>query len=694
MATRELIDIILRLRKEGTGIRDTADELKGIDKAAKKAKGGVDALEKSWKKGVAVAGSVAAAFYTLKKAYDFGKEGAAIAQTADSFDRLMASMGAGPGVLQGLRDASLGTVDDMTLMSSTMTLLAGTSQTLGMAMVDAAPRLMEIAKAANKLNPALGDTAFMYQSIATGVKRAQPLILDNLGLTIKVGDANAAYAKQLGKTVEQLTAEEKQVALLNATLEAGDRMIQQVGGSTEAAGDTYAQLETTVKNVTDGLKAEFEPVVRIVVDVLNEWADTAFKADDRVRKLGDGLRESGASYDYYVLQVLDAAVAEKQLTERSAEALKQHLLFGAGLDETDPKLGRFAGATEKVMIKLGLMTEAEWDAIRAGRELDTTHEDIKLGLIELEEVSYQAGSAHENLRDEVDRAVLAFDKGKIAAETLAEQERNAAAAADEFKASLDLLHFAMRDEFSDALAEMMNEMEGGRRVFENGTITLEAYNEGLRKSTEYFREQTNAIIYNIAEKQILDALEKGLIEDVNKSGTAYDEATEALWAMGHQMGLLDEATLALMQATQEQTSAFIAGKATADDLAGGLGALAGNMAGAAAEGGDLKAIIDSLQSKTITITTNFTATGHPAGGDFGTGPGFQHGGQFLVRGPAGPDRVPVNFMATRGEVVTVTPVGGMAPPNPAVTNNFNLNVSAAQSSQGIIRDFNIMQSMV
>ena len=121
---RELVDIILRIMKEGTGGRDVADELKGIDKATKKADDGFKGLQKSWKKFAAAGASVAGALYTLKKAYDFGKEGAAILQTRDSFDRLMASMGAGPDVLQRLQAASRGTVDDMTLMSSTMTLLA------------------------------------------------------------------------------------------------------------------------------------------------------------------------------------------------------------------------------------------------------------------------------------------------------------------------------------------------------------------------------------------------------------------------------------------------------------------------------------------------------------------------------------------------------------------------------------------
>jgi len=51
----------------------------------------------------------------------------------------------------------------------------------------------------------------------------------------------------------------------------------------------------------------------------------------------------------------------------------------------------------------------------------------------------------------------------------------------------------------------------------------------------------------------------------------------------------------------------------------------------------------------------------------GTGKGkpaedwYQAGGQFTVNGPPGIDSVPVSFMATRGEVVTVTPRGGITP---------------------------------
>lgn len=56
--------------------------------------------------------------------------------------------------------------------------------------------------------------------------------------------------------------------------------------------------------------------------------------------------------------------------------------------------------------------------------------------------------------------------------------------------------------------------------------------------------------------------------------------------------------------------------------------------------------------KYIKIVTEFETTGTPMG------PGmYQHGGSFTVKGPPGPDRVPVGFWATAGERVTITPAG-------------------------------------
>jgi hypothetical protein len=120
----------------------------------------------------------------------------------------------------------------------------------------------------------------MYESIALGIKRASPMILDNLGLTIKIGDANETMAEQLGKSVEELTAEEKQMALLNATLEAGDKLIAQVGGTTESATDDIARMETSVLNLKDAIAEGLSPAVSRAAGGIAEFLNTQMDANE------------------------------------------------------------------------------------------------------------------------------------------------------------------------------------------------------------------------------------------------------------------------------------------------------------------------------------------------------------------------------------------------------------------------------
>jgi hypothetical protein len=65
----------------------------------------------------------------------------------------------------------------------------------------------------------------------------------------------------------------------------------------------------------------------------------------------------------------------------------------------------------------------------------------------------------------------------------------------------------------------------------------------------------------------------------------------------------------------------------------------------------------------------------------GTGVGgAQYGGQWKVKGPSGVDKVPVSFMATAGEVVTVTPVGKPAPKTPGYQHGGQFTVPGTGAS--------------
>lgn len=300
---------------------------------------------------------------TFKKAFDLARAGAAIDQTKESFDRLVTSLGQGPELLDELRQAARGTVDDMTLMSSVMTLVAGAGPNLAAALLKQTPALLEIAKAANKLNPALGDTAFFFESITTGIKRAQPLILDNLGLTIKVGAANKAMAEKLGKSVDALTAEEKAMAILNDTMRAGGVIIDQVGGSTEALTDPFDQLSAQIKNLTDDAKSW-------LANGLLPWFEILKGLEPVLEDHHANVLKNAESYNEYRIEMERAAEAAGKIAITQEELEQRSEILGRDLSGLKDFFIILSASEREAALKTTALTDEFIDAHKQVRGLE------------------------------------------------------------------------------------------------------------------------------------------------------------------------------------------------------------------------------------------------------------------------------------------------------------------------------------
>ncbi len=271
---------------------------------------------------------------TFKKAFDLSREGANLNQLRDSFELMNQEVFKTPGLLDNMSAAARGTIKEADLMAGLLKLTAGASDELAGKLAANAPQLLEIAKASNKLNPQLGDTAFLYDSIATGIKRASPLILDNLGIVVKVGEANEKYAQQLGKTVEALTAEEKQVALLNAVLESGDQLIQQVGGNVDSQADAWARLEVKVGESTDAFKQHLAEGLLPWVQLINGDFSKAIQ-DVEARNLA--MAEATGDYTKAQTRTIEGEQKVMESIGRTAGSFEeyQQMLHAAGVHTFD-----------------------------------------------------------------------------------------------------------------------------------------------------------------------------------------------------------------------------------------------------------------------------------------------------------------------------------------------------------------------
>lgn len=146
------------------------------------------------------------------------------------------------GMLQSLRTATKGMVSDFELMKgSNKALLLGlpvTEESMG-----------ELAAAATSLGRAMGmDATKSLDDLITALGRSSPMILDNLGLSVKLGEANEAYAAKLGKTVEAMTDAEKKMAFYEAAMEAARKKTAELGDQTKTLGEILTTMWTSVEN--------------------------------------------------------------------------------------------------------------------------------------------------------------------------------------------------------------------------------------------------------------------------------------------------------------------------------------------------------------------------------------------------------------------------------------------------------------
>lgn len=552
------IQVLARnLAKEA--LKQAQDDLKGIGEAAKKSseegekgskKFGVSLTE--LKSGIDLAvGGLKTLAEVGKAAFDFAEAGAVVNQTTASF--------AGMGVsLDTLRAAARGTVDDMTLMSSTLTLVAGAGPAMQGALAEAAPKLLEMAKAANKLNPTLGDTTFLYQSIATAAKRQSVQIADNLGIVVNQAQAYETYATSVGKAVTELSAEEKQLAFLNALLESGNVLLEQAGNSTESAADGYARLKTEVANATADMQAAADTGLSPFINRTADFIEAS-------RAVGTNMWSMAGSIQYVqtALTGTSATVAEYNARLEAQEtAEKRNILtaqayvaaYGTVKTETYASLdasnlySQALAVSEAVSAaaaqKSYALAEAQRAAAQAAQEAQSAFLEGAAALGEY--------STAQVAQQQIDALRVAMEQGKLAPEEFAAAQQNV------------LVGFGL---LTDAEIAAQSRLDALTQLYTSGAITAQEY------ATQ-----------SLVTKQALDTVTAAESAAAQKAAELADKNTTA------------------KQKAAELAAQLETAKGTLYSTSGSLGSVANAAATASGEVETLRQKIAMLQDKIVTVT--------------------------------------------------------------------------------------------
>jgi hypothetical protein len=348
------VEIIIKTIDQSTG--QTAKAATGLEKFAK----GIS-------KAKDIALSAAPAIATMYKAFDFAEQGTKIKDLRNSFEGLGFN-------INELREAARGTVSDFDLMASANKLVAGTTGELKDAMSAAAPALLEVARAAVKLDPTIGSVAFVYESLAKGIKKNQPLLIDNANIAVKVGQANEKMAEQLGKSVSELTEEEKAIALLNDTLRAGDALMEQVGGTADSNADAFGRLRAEVQNAATDFKEWLGEGISPIVGGF-------FDMKDAGEELNDELIRSSDTLDEYLDKWAELTPAQKigvqgmVATTEEAFRMRKEMMEAANAIEQVAEAGK-----EVSNIRVGFDFEAAGTASAVESQMQSMFDKLEFSL--------------------------------------------------------------------------------------------------------------------------------------------------------------------------------------------------------------------------------------------------------------------------------------------------------------------------
>lgn len=371
-------DITIKIRVDDDGVarvfNEAGDEAAKFGKKSEKAASGLTAFKGAALAASAAVVSVGASMKVLVDLLDRAQE---IEGVSAGFTNLQGGAAAAQATLEGLQDATKGLVSDFDLMQQ-----ANQAVLLGLP----TEGMDELAEAATKLGAATGRTAKeALGDLITGLGRASPLILDNLGITIKASEAQEIYAASVNKTVKQLTEEEKAQAFRFAAMEKIRSKSAELSEVQETGAVALTRARTAWTNLIDTLATAASQAESVTaafnalafsIDSITDLISGKLFNDIELAKLEGELRAVNKEMQLTGVATKDAAIRYFELDERATELsnqiaeLKGNTLtatiasnrFNQSLKETSSDAEKATASLKKVAI--------EAPKILSGKRLD------------------------------------------------------------------------------------------------------------------------------------------------------------------------------------------------------------------------------------------------------------------------------------------------------------------------------------
>ena len=236
---------------------------------------------------------------------------------------------------------------------------ASQAAAIGLAAGLSPSQLNELGEAAKVVSVALGrDTTDSFNRLIRGVTKAEPELLDELGIILRLDEATRAYAAQIGTTKEQLTTFQKSQAVANDVLMQAETRygaINQLLG--EDSVNQLNKLMVAFDEVLNRLRSFIGPLAEFFGDFLTNNIESATAAIGvfAASITGGLIRGATPTVDYGKAGAQAAAVAgsgDLKVTKRMSEARIERLATPGAATKADiAAYEQAVKAKESIMIK-------------------------------------------------------------------------------------------------------------------------------------------------------------------------------------------------------------------------------------------------------------------------------------------------------------------------------------------------------
>lgn len=220
---------------------------------------------------VGVYASLAAQLFAVSAAFQFLKRAGDL-QTLQAGQEAYASA-TGIGLRTLTNDIIAATDATVTFQDAAQAAAIGTAAGLS------SDQLTRLGTAAKDASIILGrDVTDSFNRLVRGVTKAEPELLDELGIILRLKDATAEYAAQLGVDADQLTAFQRSQAVANDVLAQTEQKYSKILAVTGGSANAYSQLGKAFDDIVIKLSAVADFLVGPIAKVLTETPALAIAA--------------------------------------------------------------------------------------------------------------------------------------------------------------------------------------------------------------------------------------------------------------------------------------------------------------------------------------------------------------------------------------------------------------------------------